>query len=961
VIAVDTEYYQAQTLTIQACCRLDHKTLAVQVYRSPNIPELPSKFALDHYLPMGKKCSGRFARNVVLRPLRPIKPSLSPVQIFMDVFGISDLAPCTKAEGQAYLTECADGEEPPNAEWHDRQKWWTVPTIRLAFTAHSLSADLGRMFGRQFYRRVFRDKLNGDRPLTLRDGKLLGFMQPGRPRAPVVEYARTGNGSLYAVQVLTRDTNLPFGPMTLQTAGNTFLGIGKAETLTPKDKQDMRAAFQKKTRDAYGYAIVDAVNVLLVAEEMEKEHRKIYGAFACPEEDVPAMRPTLGSRVAQFLGTMTALTAAAGSAELAGAARLQRLTRAGGPAVFSDDPRISRYGEQTGKVHGGLLLNRSPTQFWHEAPGMLRDVDMSGCYNTLLARLHIYWGRPLVYEPGRKKWSLREAVEYLTRHAAPDAWYIRATGDLRTAPNALIPSSRNAVTSDNYRKRSRRSTPPGPSVLFSRRVESGVVTHATWLMIQALPADLRSEYDSLTADSMVFYPRKLVAANGRAYDCLLERFRDHKLPWEAELDLDAMQERVTEHLDAGVVSLRFNVGEVARRMGEFRREAQEREGKGSGADLAWKVQTNSTYGVLICRHLPSGNAVAANQITAAARVEAFALSQALNAFQTITDGCTYRRDQIPACTFEECLRRKPDYPIRRAGAGDGIAFHDPATIPVDDEEFTRWYRRHVQRFFGMKNGASTTLFKSHQLIHKKTGANGTASFDALACDGGSNYLKCTAAADGDWQVQEIAMRGYGKESKEALKDWIGTTYSADKLRSLPPVAQDRVLLKVKEARLKARKALQDGVPQVVFPLGLEAAKVRAYQAIKPSAFIFHTPTQSERIGQQIRKFADKRACGVEGVALRRSYGGKPQGSLEAVAETIYEEIQSAGRDLTKRLHLNRNCPALKKASAERRATIAQFRDEAEQQLRAQIDAEQLPPEALRAAILCRPSDRHFLK
>src|SRR5262249_32132204 len=221
---------------------------------------------------------------------------------------------------------------------------------------------------------------------AVRDGRLLGLGQPGTPGAPVVEYARTADGDLYEIRLRTRDTNLPFGPMTLEAASKTFLGTGKVETLTPEDKQDMRRTFQEKTADAYGYAIVDVVNVLLVSERMRNENRRIFEAFDCPVEDIPPMRPTLGSRVAQFLLKMTQRTVAAGSQELSSETKLKALTRAGGPEAFTEARKPSRYRAQAGRVHGGLLLNRSPTRFWHEAPGMLRDVDMSGCYNNVLAR-----------------------------------------------------------------------------------------------------------------------------------------------------------------------------------------------------------------------------------------------------------------------------------------------------------------------------------------------------------------------------------------------------------------------------------------------------------------------------------------------------------------------------------------------------------------------------------------------
>ena len=136
-------------------------------------------------------------------------------------------------------------------------------------------------------------------------------------------------------------------------------------------------------------------------------------------------------------------------------------------------------------------------------------------------------------------------------------------------------------------------------------------------------------------------------------------------------------------------------------MASFDETRNEKHGKGSGQDLAWKLHANTMYGILACPDLDTNNFVAANQITATGRALAFLMVNSLNGIQVITDGCTYRRDQIPACTYAECLEIQPDYPLRRAEADSGIPFIDPATIPDDDAEFTNWYRNHVKRFFGV--------------------------------------------------------------------------------------------------------------------------------------------------------------------------------------------------------------------------------------------------------------------
>ena len=49
-------------------------------------------------------------------------------------------------------------------------------------------------------------------------------------------------------------------------------------------------------------------------------------------------------------------------------------------------------------------------------------------------------------------------------------------------------------------------------------VESGIVTYATWQVIQSLPPPLRRDYEELTAESILLYPRKLVAVDGVDYD-----------------------------------------------------------------------------------------------------------------------------------------------------------------------------------------------------------------------------------------------------------------------------------------------------------------------------------------------------------------------------------------------------------------------------------------------------------
>ena len=154
----------------------------------------------------------------------------------------------------------------------------------------------------------------------------------------------------------------------------------------------MLRSFREKARDAYGYAAVDAVNTLLIHERMAQLDRDIYRSFGIEEADAPPMKATLGSRVATFLSRMSR-RGAAGSEVLGSDRALRDLMRKGGRASFGGERGYSRFGYQTGQVHGGLNFSRSPARLWHQSGGMIRDVDMAGCYPSIIEGIDVYWGR----------------------------------------------------------------------------------------------------------------------------------------------------------------------------------------------------------------------------------------------------------------------------------------------------------------------------------------------------------------------------------------------------------------------------------------------------------------------------------------------------------------------------------------------------------------------------------------
>jgi hypothetical protein len=978
-IAIDSEFHGVETITIQAAVRLGAGTVVAQIYRASGIPEPSEDIDWEAYFPSDPEHYGRYFERLIVRPIRPITPDLSPGDLVRDLLDLAGAEIIPRDRGlpmvEGYGSD--DPDRPGNLCWNQRAECWIAPKLSLSVVGHFLPADFFRAWGRDFLAALAKPAGRRATTIGIQARRLLTFVDSGSRRTdPILEFVRLPGGRLFAIHVTMRDTMLPFGPASLDAHSRTFLKLGKSGALTEADKREMRRAFHEKTRDAYGYALVDPVNTLLIHEQMQERDREIYRSFGMPEEAIPPLRSTLGSRVADFLVRVTARDAAGGSLKLASQRSLKALMAEGGVGHFERYPEISRYGRQTGEVHGGLLFSRTPTRFWHEAPGMLRDVDMAGCYNNIVARLHVYWGRPVIFEPGSHTITLREAVELVNRQAAPDAWTIRVTGDIVAGDNTLIPSTEDALTARNFRARQRarrraavrgfgfdrapempKTRGTGKSCLYTRSIQSGIVSHPTWLMVQAQPPALRAEYERLNVESIIFYPKEMAARSGPEFDELVARYADEDLPWASVLDPDGLRIITTETIDASFVTLRFPIGDYARRIGEHRREARQVEGKGSGADTAWKVHANCMYGVLACEQLPTSNHIASNWVTAHARAEAFAMIQALNGFQVITDGCTYRRDQIPACTYAECLAVCPDYAVRRAESDSGIPFLDPAAIPDDDALFSAWYHDHVRRFYGVGGPEYEAFFATHDLEHKKTSISQSAAFDALATDGCGNYLKATRNDQGGWRVEDMAARSYGRESKPLLQDWIVKTYATDRVDGPPPVTEDTILLKYKEAGQKARAALEAGIPEVLYPLGMEFSKIGNYKAIKPSAFLFQTPEQRRTILKQIKKFENRTGCGLEAIALRRTYRGRREGSMTDIADEVYHLIREGGNDLTKGLNLNRRSPRLTRLGEARLAAIQQRKGAAQEALFAAIDVRRLDREALATGLVVSRKDQ----
>jgi hypothetical protein len=321
------------------------------------------------------------------------------------------------------------------------------------------------------------------------------------------------------------------------------------------------------------------------------------------------------------------------------------------------------------------------------------------------------------------------------------------------------------------------------------------------------------------------------------------------------------------------------------------------------------------------------------------------MQMSLNGFQVITDGCTYRRDQIPAGTLGACLSASPDYPIRRPEAD--VKFVDPSSVPEGDAAFTEWYRTHVMRFFGVSGREYEELFSIHGLEHKLCGDPKQAAFDGLCCDGSANYQK--VLQDGrDWKVVDFKARSFTKEAKDELSGWILDTYAHDRYAAPPPVTEVVSLITFKDAVRIVARALRaptspgrEPPPSVLFPLGLAHAKPLTYKVIKASGFLYRTPGQREKICNAVQHFVDRYACGLELLALRRGHLDRRRGSISDVAEQVSSYIREGGDNLAKAFNLTRSCKELELVRESHSRQVERRRQEIAEELLQTIDTRTL--------------------
>jgi hypothetical protein len=909
-VAIDTEYGGRHTLLVQTAM-IRGKEIVVQLFRSPAIPE-PDRDEIETSIRQFL-ATVPFAAGLSIRVLRTkvLHKQLSPLEILCDLLEIECPASFSRADG----VELRRGQAP-------------AVSVGVEFVGHFLPADLLRLFGAGPNHKLL--NRSDEHAIDLSTTALPGFVERNRRYAGgnmiTLEYLKF-NDALIPVKVGFRDTIRPFGKGSLDELAHQFLGVGKGG-FSEEEKAAMDQTFVARTDDAYCYAIRDVVLTLLLDDAMQAEHQTLLRELELDRCPMPMPRTT-GSRVDQIIVADIARAAVEIDADAETFEREMRWVKRvlkKGSSNYLGGLKASRLGRQPFQTHGGLIFSRSPTDLFHEGVGRFFDADLEGAYANVAAEVTLYAGQPVVVYPGRNAVRRADAMRWLKRNSAGwDAFYVVVSGKIPSGCNTLIPSVVDAVTAENYRRHAPNigkadSAEPdrrryAKTVLTTGEIKSGVVGLATWQVIKLMPEAIRSEFQNLRVEAMVFYPKSLTVDSRAAYHRLFRRLEERvagpgetrDFDFEEEVDLENLCVRKKDFFTGDHVAFAHPLSRVMDAMMKRRQEAKRKFNRGSAAERGAKEFCNAVYGVIASPFKAVNNVVAANTITSTVRALAFLMQTSLNGFQVVTDGCTFRVDEVPDSTLAECLDRAPLYLIRRPERS-ALPWLKPNDIPEDDKAFTSWYRRHVKRFMGIEgeHPGLDWLLSFHRLSLKEVG--GRKSFDALVCIGAADHIKYLGKGK-DLTAVDLKLRGLSEKAKLEVEAWLTPVVQSDCFKN-PRLFEDRKLLGVVEAGSAAAKALlllrrQTGrKSRVYYPLGFSKRLLKRFGLVRMGGFLFETQRKWKAWKKADADFRREHGTGFDLLALRRRTAGRDEGSILAVLNAIFAKIRG-GKSPHNALNLGR--------------------------------------------------------
>lgn len=548
------------------------------------------------------------------------------------------------------------------------------PKLNFPFLFFYGFADLFKIWGKNYQHLILDSQLVQQRCLKVRNAH--------GSESPVTEYNNI-NGILYEMRYTLREAMYRFPPRSKGLDAQTSIFKVNTKKINVKtwavakalgfdnlsDVMENFATFLEKTpNEALKYHATDIFATWDLSLKQQEFFNVILRSFDMQDIEIA---DTTGSNVSKFIveGMKQEFKIYDKESEktlrqIINLARLENL----------ENSPLNDYGCQPFLTVGGLLFSRMAKIKFLQ--GILGDCDEKSCYASSMSNMNVYLGEPVTItcKYDKYKISLKDGLELIENKNSPDdGWFIRVSGKLKNAINTLVlsdlkfkpksvkqqalhevSSNRKSIQKFNAFKTSKRQA---QSTILTKEIKFGIITKATIEALKKLPTDWYQEFLDLKCDAISFIPGDLIADTLEEYLTLSEQLPDHDCV--EKVDIKEGVKINTGQQYKNNVCLKFPINKYWKLLKQKRAEFKT---AGNPIQEVFKLFQNSGYGVLACLYLTSNNLMASNQVTADARAGAWLMTNALNGFGAITDGCSFSWDNIPlGYTFRDILKNNPQY------------------------------------------------------------------------------------------------------------------------------------------------------------------------------------------------------------------------------------------------------------------------------------------------------------
>lgn len=627
---------------------------------------------------------------------------------------------------------------------------------------------------------------------------------------------------------------------------------------------------------------------------------------------------------------------------------------------------LNDFGIQPFLTVGGLLFSR--TANYPIINGKLSDCDLSSCYASFMSRMNIYLGEPVIRTFKYKKYKpkLREIIEFVkSQNLNRDAWFIRVSGELKTAFNTLVmsdlrftpksilcpsvkdlrPSKKSIELFNAFKTPKKQAT----STLLLKEIKFGLINADILDCIALLPNSWYEEYLELSCDCLIYFPSELIGESLEEVESIRENLPDES--YTESFNPKSGIKNIELQYYKNNAALKFNIGEYWNLL-KSKRSAY-KKAKNPVQEI-FKLVGNSGYGVLACLHLATNNLVASNAITAGARSAAWLMSNALNGFAPITDGTSFNWNCVPlGLKFKEILEKNPNY-----------LFNYDSNIKsnLSDDDINNWltngtmndnFFNHLYSFYGIDKNHIPTNRYAFELKTEVFQTSDNKSIESVFFTNyyntnAGNYSKgmdnCTILInDTDYDFNEqnnyIKARSFNGKNNDLI-NWYLSSLN-DKYIS-PIIYSENKIMKFSDGNALAIRLLESGdCTHIAHPMGFSTQSYKMMKLISRSQFLFLSESQLNNfITNEIKlselsnhifnkkfwedlnnvdlkdygvslnpdidyyKFSRSHSVGIgfELLALSRTH----KGSIKSVRNLIYNKILENCNDFNAELNINRS-------------------------------------------------------